>query len=51
MDKNTITGIVLIALLFIGFTWWSQPSEEEIKAQQEQLAQQEAAKDKAAKAE
>ena len=51
MDKNTITGIVLIALLFICFTWWSQPSEEEIKAQQEQLAQQEAAKDKAAKAE
>lgn len=51
MDKNTITGIVLIALLFIGFTWWSQPSEEEIKAQREQLAQQEAAKDKAAKAE
>ena len=51
MDKNTITGIVLIALLFIGFTWWSQPSEEEIKAQQEQLAQQEAAKAKAAKAE
>ena len=50
MDKNTITGIVLIALLFIGFTWWSQPSDEEIKAQQEQLAQQEAAKDKAEEA-
>lgn len=47
MDKNSITGFVLIALLLIGFSWWSQPSKEEIKAQQEQLARQEAAKKKA----
>ncbi|MDD6551968.1 MAG: membrane protein insertase YidC [Prevotellaceae bacterium] len=33
MDKNTITGFVLIALLLIGFSWWSQPSKEEQRAQ------------------
>ncbi len=44
MDKNTITGLILIAIVFIGFTWWSQPSAEEVKAQQEQVAKQEAAK-------
>ena len=27
MDKNTITGFVLLALLFIGFGWYNQPSE------------------------
>ena len=32
MDKNTITGFVLIALILIGFSWWSQPSEEEQRA-------------------
>ncbi|MBQ7472095.1 MAG: membrane protein insertase YidC, partial [Prevotella sp.] len=32
MDKNTITGFVLIALVLIGFSWWSQPSEEEQRA-------------------
>ncbi len=29
MDKNTITGFVLLALLFIGFSWYNQPSEEQ----------------------
>lgn len=32
MDKNTITGFVLIALVLIGFSWWSSPSEEEQRA-------------------
>ena len=32
MDKNTITGFVLIALILIGFSWWSRPSEEEQRA-------------------
>ena len=30
MDKNTITGFVLIALVLIGFTYFSQPSAEQI---------------------
>lgn len=29
MDKNTITGFALLALLFIGFGWYNQPSEEQ----------------------
>ncbi|MFW5852108.1 MAG: membrane protein insertase YidC [Bacteroidota bacterium] len=29
MDKNTITGTVLIALLIIGYYYFTQPSEEE----------------------
>lgn len=29
MDKNTITGFILIAAILIGFSWWSQPSAEE----------------------
>ena len=33
MDKNTITGFILMALVLIGFTWYSRPSEEQIKAQ------------------
>ena len=35
MDKNTITGFILMALVLIGFSWYSRPSEEQIKAQQE----------------
>ncbi len=34
MNKNTLTGILLIALVIIGFTWMSRPSEEEIARQQ-----------------
>jgi YidC/Oxa1 family membrane protein insertase len=33
MDKNNIIGFVLIAALLIGFSWWSQPSEEQQRAQ------------------
>lgn len=29
MDKNTITGLVLMGILLIGFSWWSQPSAED----------------------
>ncbi len=36
MDKNTITGFVLIAALLIGFSWWNKPSEEEIALQRTQ---------------
>ena len=30
MDKNTITGFILIALVLIGFSWYSRPSEEQM---------------------
>lgn len=43
MDKNTITGFVLIAIVLFGFTWLSQPSEEEI-AQQRAEAEANAAR-------
>lgn len=33
MDKNTITGLVLIGILLVGFSFLSRPSEEEIAAQ------------------
>jgi len=36
MDKNTIIGFVLIAAVLIGFSWWQQPSAEEIAAQRTQ---------------
>ena len=40
MDKNTITGFILMALVVIGFSWYSQPSEEErrLMAQQDSIA-------------
>ena len=48
MDKNTVTGLVLIAAVLIGFSILNKPSEDDIKAQQEQLAQQRANQQKAA---
>ena len=33
MDKNTSTGLVLIALLLVGFSFFSRPSEEQLAAQ------------------
>lgn len=29
MDRNTIIGFVLLAVVLIGFSWWSQPSAEQ----------------------
>ena len=62
MDKNTITGLILIALILIIFSWWTRPSEEQMREQfvQDSIAQvtkmnaekrqkAEAAKQKAAK--
>ena len=41
MNRNTIIGLVLIFAIFIGWSYWMQPSEEELEAQkQEQLADQ-----------
>lgn len=34
MDKNTITGLVLIAILLVGFSFLSRPSQEQLDAQQ-----------------
>lgn len=36
MDKNTIIGFVLIAAVLIGFSWYSQPSEEQVAQQRMQ---------------
>ena len=36
MDKNTITGFLLIAAVLIGFSWWQQPSAEEVEAMRKQ---------------
>lgn len=33
MDKNTIIGFALIAAVLFGFTWFNQPSQEEMEAQ------------------
>ena len=32
MDKNTIIGFTLIAAVLFGFSWYNQPSQEEIEA-------------------
>ena len=36
MNRDTVIGFVLIALVLIGFSWWSQPSQEEIEAYKRQ---------------
>jgi YidC/Oxa1 family membrane protein insertase len=36
MDKNTITGLILIAAVLIGFTLLNRPSEEDIERQKAQ---------------
>ncbi len=51
MDKNTVIGFVLIAAVLIGFSWWNKPSEEQIKAQQEQQAKVKAEREQAQKKE
>jgi YidC/Oxa1 family membrane protein insertase len=35
MDKNTITGLLVIAAMMIGFTYLNQPSEEQKRAQRQ----------------
>ena len=46
MDKNTITGFVLIALVLIGSYWWNRPTEAQLRemARQDSIAQVELAK-------
>ena len=33
MNRDTVIGFVLIALVLIGFSWWNTPSAEQIEAQ------------------
>ncbi len=48
MNKDTIIGFVLIALVLIGFSWYNQPSAEEIEAARKQDSIAAAAKENAA---
>ncbi len=50
MDKNTLTGFILIALVIIGFTYFSRPSEAEIRAMHERDSIAAVEYDKAVKA-
>ena len=34
MNRDTVIGFVLIALVLIGFSWYNRPSQEQIEAQQ-----------------
>ena len=34
MDKNTIIGLVIIALILVGYSYFMQPSKEELRAMQ-----------------
>ena len=49
MNRDTIIGFVLIALVLIGFSWWNQPSAEEIEAARKQDSIASAIKDNAAR--
>ena len=49
MNRDTIIGFVLIALVLIGFSWWNQPSTEEIEAARKQDSIASAIKDNAAR--
>lgn len=50
MDKNTIVGFVLIALVLFGFAWWQQPSAEELEKQRIELRKDSIANAKKAQA-
>ena len=36
MNRDTIIGFVLIAVVLIGYSWWNQPSAEQIEAARKQ---------------
>ena len=50
MNKDTIIGFVLIALVLIGFSWWNQPSAEQIEAAKKQDSIEAVIKEQAEKA-
>lgn len=41
MDKNTLTGLLLMGAVILGFTWLNRPSEEEIAARMAEQTQAE----------
>lgn len=47
MNKNTIIGFILMALVLFGYGWYMQPSEEEIAEQMRQDSIAQARKEKA----
>ena len=49
MNKDTIIGFVLIAVVLIGFSWYNQPSAEEIEATHKQDSIETVMKEKAVK--
>ena len=49
MDKNTVIGFILIAALLIGYSWWQQPSAEQIAEMKRQDSLALVAKEKAEK--
>ena len=49
MNRDTLIGFVLIALVLIGFSWYNQPSAEEIEAARKQDSIAAAIQDKAVK--
>jgi YidC/Oxa1 family membrane protein insertase len=50
MNKDTIIGFVLIAIVLIAFSWWNQPSAEQIEAARKQDSIAAVMKEKADKA-
>jgi len=50
MNKNTLIGFVLIAVVLVGFSWYSQPSQEEMRAQFVKDSLEQVAKQKAGQA-
>ncbi len=50
MNKDTIIGFILIGAVLIGFSWWNQPSAEDIEAARMQDRIAAVAKEKAEKA-
>lgn len=49
MNKNTMTGLLLMGIVLIGFSWYNQPSAEQIAEQRRQDSIAVAAKEKAEK--
>ena len=35
MDRNTLSGLLLIGVILIGYSWWNSPSDEEVAALQQ----------------